>query len=316
MFALSIIFLLVAAPTPAADPPVTALAFAPDGKTVLVGSAAGAHVRSWPALEVIKNLPTELSHVHDIAFSPSGDHVALAGGVPAESGTIEVFAWPEPKLVWRESRHTDVVYSVAWGGDGNTLATASLDKDLCLLEASSGKTKHTLTGHSRGVTGAVFLSEDDKQFSIVSASLDQSLRVWSADTGELKRSLENHTRGVLGLTVRPAQNSDSPPVVASIGEDRTVRFWQPTIGRMMRFARLEVAPLSLAWASGGERLAVGCADGKVRLIDFETTAIDAELPALEGWIYAIAIAPGGDELLAGGSGGALKRIALPKRSER
>jgi WD40 repeat protein len=306
---------LLAATARAADPPITALAFTPDGKSVVVGSAAGAQVRSWPALEVVKRIPTELPHVHDIAFSPSGDRLALAGGSPAESGTVEVFTWPEFKFVWREAPHTDVVYSLAWTSDGKMLATASLDKNLCLLEAASGKTRHTLAGHSRGVTAAAFLSEHSKEPYVVSASLDQSLRVWSADSGELKRGLENHTRGVLGLAVRPGQKGDGPAVVASIGEDRTVRFWQPTIGRMMRFARLDAAPLSLAWIDEA-RLAVGCADGKVRLIDLQTATIDAEIPALDGWAYAIAVAPGGKELLVGGGGGTLKRVTLPERSEK
>ena len=52
--------------------PVTALAISPDGKLVVVGSQAGVEVRSYPALDPTRTLPTEIPNVHDLAFSPDG----------------------------------------------------------------------------------------------------------------------------------------------------------------------------------------------------------------------------------------------------
>src|SRR5262245_47777234 len=67
-----------------ADPPVTALAFARDGKSVVVGSQAGLEVRAWPGLHRLRRLPTKLPNVHDLAFAPSGELLLAAGGAPAE----------------------------------------------------------------------------------------------------------------------------------------------------------------------------------------------------------------------------------------
>src|SRR5262245_22038581 len=92
-------------------PPITALAFAPDGKSVVVGSQAGVQVLSWPELKKARTLPTKLEHVHDLAFSPDGKILAAVGGAPARLGSIELFDWPGGKLLRRASPSKDLIYS-------------------------------------------------------------------------------------------------------------------------------------------------------------------------------------------------------------
>src|SRR5207249_3895078 len=98
----------------AAKPPVTALAFAPDGKSVLVGSQAGLEQRSWPTLDHVRTLPTALAHVHDLAFAPDGKSLAAVGGAPAKKGTIELYSWPEGKLSRSASTGKDLLLAVDW----------------------------------------------------------------------------------------------------------------------------------------------------------------------------------------------------------
>ncbi len=147
---------------------------------------------------------------------------------------------------------------------------------------------------------------------LVTGGLDQSLRVWNAITGEPLRRLDNHTAAVLGLALRPGQAAGALPMVASIGADRTLRFWQPTIGRMVRLARLESVPLALAWAPDGRLVGVACADGHVRLIDPDTLAVLADLPALNGRPYSLVAVPDGG-FMVGGEAGQLKRVAFETR---
>src|SRR5262245_242589 len=102
----------------AANPPITAAAFAPDGKYVLIGSQAGIEVREWPALTLVRTLTTELGHVHDIAFSPQQDQFAAVGGSPAETGAVEFWTWPMGSLSARLEPHEDLIYKAAWRSDG------------------------------------------------------------------------------------------------------------------------------------------------------------------------------------------------------
>jgi WD40 repeat protein len=295
---------LVAAPVAlAADPPVTALAFTPDGKSVLVGSQAGVQVRSWPELKPLRSLPTELSHVHDLAFSPDGRMLALAGGSPAENGTIELLEWPDAKLRHRVRLHKDVVHAVAWASDSATLVTASADQTVRRMNAESAKASAVFEGHSRGVLAAVLLP-GDKQ--LVTAGGDESLRVWAVSTGEIERILSNHTRSVTGLAVRPGGD---PPMLVSISDDRTVRIWQPTLGRMVRFARLPSEPRAVAWTTDGASIVVACKDGALRVIDPETVEVRQTIPAIDGVAYPLAVAPDGS-VLVGGRDGQLRRVTL------
>lgn len=100
------------------------------------------------------------------------------------------------------------------------------------------------------------------------------------------------------------------PMVASISEDRTVRLWQPTIGRMVRFARLESAPLAVTWIPDGSRLVVACEDGKVRIIDPDTVTVERVIPAISGWAYTLAVHPDGTRAIVGGRGGQMKQISI------
>jgi len=90
-----------------------------------------------------------------------------------------------------------------------------------------------------------------------------------------------------------------------------VRFWQPTIGRLVRFARLDRAPLAIAWTPDGKTLWAACRDGHVRAINPDDAAVIHVLPAIDGLAYSIAIAPDGS-LGVGGYNAQLLRIVVEK----
>ena len=294
--------------TQAGAPPVTALAFAPDGESVVIGSQAGLEIWSWPGLKRIKKIQSQLRHIHDVIFSPDRKRLAVVGGIPAEEGAIEVFSWPEGKPLVRRTVHEDLIFAAAWGPGSKMLATVGLDRKVSLFQSSGEKPLRQFEGHSRGVTAVCFLPDGR---SLVTAGIDNSLRIWDTTTGQVTRTLGNHTKPVHDLALRPGQNDDALPVVVSVSDDRTVRLWQPTIGRMVRFVRLQrVIPLAVAWTVDGNHIVVSCNDGHVRIIDPETVEILADIPALEGWAYSLAVHPAGRELAVGGENGEVKRVVI------
>ena len=137
-----------------------------------------------------------------------------------------------------------MVQAIAWREDGLVFATAAADGLVLVHPADGREPPRLLEGHSRAVLAAGFVGH-----TLVTAGLDQAVRVWDVETGRILRSLSNRTAGVVGLAVRPGSPANAPPMVATVGSDRTCRLWQPTIGRMVRLARLPSPPLAVSWVS-------------------------------------------------------------------
>ncbi len=305
--------LLASTASTAAPPPVTAAAFAPDGKAVLVGSQAGIEVLSWPGLKPLRKLTTKLAHVHDLAFAPGGEVLAAAGGAPADEGAVELFRWPSGEPLRRVAGHADLVCAVAWRGDGGEWASASADGSCRVHGAADGKCRQVFNGHSRPVLAICYMPDGK---TVLSAGIDQSLRLWEAKGGREVRALENHVGPVHALALRPAADPDALPFVASASADRTVRLWQPTIGRLVRFKRLPSAALTAAWSPGGEKVLVGCADGRLRVIDPDSLEVLQEEAVLKGWAHTLAVPAKGGEVLVGGERGQVKSVRLSQRTGR
>lgn len=280
--------------------PITAAAFAPDGTNVVLGSQGGVQIRSWPELKVTKTLSADLVNIHDLSFAPDGKSLLIAGGTPADAGLVEILGWPNGKPIRRIGGHRDVVYCVAWSPDGTQWVTASADGRCQVFSSSSGERLACYEGHSRAVLAVAYLPDGK---TIASAGVDQTLRLWDGATGKHVRTLDNHVDAVNGLAVRPT-GVDSPlPIVVTVSEDRTVRIWQPSIGRLMRFARLPSIPRAVAWSAKGNHLYVGCNDGQVRILDFTTMEIVKSIEGLDGRIHELLVDPSTQRLLAAGQSG-------------
>ncbi|HZN33862.1 MAG TPA: hypothetical protein VFB80_08580, partial [Pirellulaceae bacterium] len=129
MFTSLFIAVLFAAELP---PPIVALAVTPDGSQVLAGSQAGVQILSLPELKAVGAIATKLEQVHELAFSPKGDALAISGGSPGERGAVELWHWPAATLHWSQPAGNDVAYDVAWRPAGMRLAIAGADKSVTL----------------------------------------------------------------------------------------------------------------------------------------------------------------------------------------
>ena len=285
-------------------PPITDIAFAPDGKSLVCCSQTGLQVFSWPETKLHKHFEASFANLHSLAFSPDGKRLAVGGGHPAEEGIVEVFSWPACESQMKLSEHDDSVVSVVWRGN-NKLVAASLDRLLTLWDLQTKTTVKTYQGHSRGVTSVCILNNG----AMVTAGHDHSVRVWDGESGALIRSMNQHTKPVNSMAAWPV--SVGKPLVATAAGDRTIRFWQPTIGRMMRYVRLESEPLDIAWVSESQMIA-SCVDGQARVIDTVNVKVLQSIPVIKGWAYAVAVHPIDSTIAVAGSDGQLHRVRLQK----
>ncbi len=291
--------------TVAEAPPITDLSFTPNAEHVVAVSQSGITVFTWPELNPTRTIPASTPNLHCLAFAPDRKRLAIGGGAPSENGVVEVFSWPEGRSIARYESHNDSVRSVIWQTD-NVVLSGSIDREIKLWHlGKAANPAATFQGHSRSIDSLCLIENNQ---TLVSTGSDQSLRVWDVATGSLIRTLNQHTKPVHALARRPIK--DGLPMIASGARDRTIRFWQPTIGRMMRYIRLDSEPLDLVWTHDGERVIAACADGHVRMIDPIEVTVTQDLPALNEWAYAIALHPQDPHAAVAGSNGQIQKIEL------
>ena len=78
-----------------------------------------------------------------------------------------------------------------------------------------------------------------------------------------------------------------------------------------RFLRKSTRQAQL-WLSDGSGIVASCVDGRIRVIDPVKVKVTQDLPAIEGWAYAIAMHPKDQSIAVGGTNGQIRRIELPE----
>ncbi|MFJ4567618.1 WD40 repeat domain-containing protein [Streptomyces caelestis] len=213
---------------------VLAVAFAPDGRTAVSGSADGT-VRLWDVSA--PDRPTPLGapvRAHDggvdaVAFAPDGRTLATGG----EDGTVRLWDVRRPErarpLGAPLRGHTDAVTSVAFARDGHLLATGAEDATARLWHVDGDGTRArpagaALTGHDESVEAVAFAPDGR---TLATGSDDRTVRLWDVRDVErrdrarpLGEELTGHRAAVRALSFAP----DGKTLATGSG-DRTVRLW-------------------------------------------------------------------------------------------
>jgi WD40 repeat protein len=174
-----------------------------------------------PAAVVAQPAPTKAhtALVHAVAVSPDGKTLATAGFDNvvklwdiAADGSLK-----EKKSL---TGHTGPVYAVAFHPtDAKIIATASQDKTARIWDASEGKMKIELKGHT-DIVDAVAFSPDGK--SLATAGADKSVRLWKQADGKELKNLGVHDGSVYSVVFSP----DSKTLAsAGAGKDNLIKLW-------------------------------------------------------------------------------------------
>ncbi|MBA3954497.1 WD40 repeat domain-containing protein [Candidatus Dependentiae bacterium] len=189
---------------------VTSVAFSPDGKYALTGSADNT-ARLWN-VNTLK--PQELrghtGWVTSVAFSPDGKH-ALTG-----SFDHTVRLWNVNTLHYQELKgHTGKVTSVAFSPDGKYALTGAHDTTARLWNVNTLEPQQ-LRGPIRPVTSVAF--SPDGKYALTGAE-DFTARLWNVNSLE-SQQLRGHTRSVNSVAFSP----DGKYALTG-SDDTTARLW-------------------------------------------------------------------------------------------
>jgi WD40 repeat protein len=193
---------------------VNAVAFSPDGKTLLSGSLDNT-LKLWDTSgNLLKTLRGHQGYVRAVAFSPDGKTL-LSGST---DNTLKLWD-TSGKLLQTLRGHQGYVVAVAFSPDGKTLLSGSEDNTLKLWD-TSGKLLKTLRGHQRSVQGSVTdvaFSPDGK--TLLSGSWDNTLKLWDT-SGKLLQALRGHQDSVTDVAFSPDGKT-----LLSGSYDKTLKLW-------------------------------------------------------------------------------------------
>lgn len=276
--------------------PVPAVALSADGAWLVSGRVGSVAV--WDLQEGrLRELLSVPGHVHDLRFSPKGDLLAAAGGMPGEAGWVRLYRLPGLEPAGQLLGHADSVTCVSFHPSLPQIATASLDKSLRVWSLPDGKMIREFLGHSDGVTAAAFSPDGASLFS---ASKDRTVRRFTVATGKAELTLSGHRDEALALTV--AGN-----LALSGGAERGLSFWNAQTGERIRVQAGGGAAASLSVNHAGSLAASTGPEGGVQLWNLPAGSLARSLP-LPGPQMAVALSADGAKAAVGGADGLVRLL--------
>jgi WD40 repeat protein len=193
---------------------IRSVCWSPDGKTFVIGGYAG-DLRFFDAgtakLQHEANLGT---NIEGVAITSDGTRLVATLG----SGSIKVFELPSREEIHMiKSAHKGGIWGMCLSPDGKLLATAGKDNFVRVFDLTSFEKLYE-TRHP-GETNGVAFTPDNQH--LLSGCTDSVIRVFDMKSGRQVGELKGHEGG----SVTDLQFSSDGKLLASSGNDSTVRLW-------------------------------------------------------------------------------------------
>jgi eukaryotic-like serine/threonine-protein kinase len=269
---------------------VLAIAYAPDGRRIVTGSADKT-ARVWDAatgnLQLLLEGHTDV--VRSVAFSPDGRRI-LTG---SWDGTAMLWDAASGKVVQTLRGHDDAIFSVAFSPDGQRIVTGSRDLTARVWDHASGQELFSLEGH-RGVIWSVAFSPDGGR--IVTGSWDQTAKVWSATDGINLLTFKGHDDAIFAVAFSPDGRR-----IATGSRDLTAKVWEAATGhQLFTLSGHGGRIFSVSFSPDGQRIATAGDDQTARVWDAGNRNELLAVKRHGSRISSVAFSPDGQRLITGG----------------
>lgn len=204
--------------------------------------------------------------------------------------------------------HQGKIAGLAVSPDSSLIASASWDGSIGLWPIAGGDPRF-LMGHGQGVNDIAF---SNGGAALYSASTDGTIREWDVVTGTEVRVLVKHGFGVNKIIIEP-----NGRWLAYGAVDGVTRIVDLEYGQAIADFTLDRRPiLSMAYHAPSHLLAVGDGEGFIMIIDARSRKIIRDFRAtLRGPVWALAFAPDGQNIHAGGLDDAMYSFPLETMEE-
>jgi hypothetical protein len=301
---------------------ITALAFTPDNKKLVVGGQQELTVWDIASAKLEKRIYTRAERAYAMLFLPDGKLV-VAGGRPGQEGDVRIcdIAGGTPRvenevtildgvndkgvLIKQLLDADDSVLGLALSSDGKKLASGGCDRLVNVWDLSPGyanaKLEQTIENHADWVFGVAFAADGKHLYT---ASRDKTAKVWDMSTKESVLTFPDHQNTVYGVAVKA-----DGKLGYSVGEDNQLRAWNTAgeqAGKQVRNAGQGKAIFKIVQHPKQPLLATCSADQTVRLWNADNGSQVKELKGNTDWVYGLAISPDGNLIASGAWNGEVK----------
>jgi WD40 repeat protein len=291
---------------------VTAVAWSPDGRSLLSGCKdGGLHLWSASGGHPDRRIGVHPGGVMAVAWSPDG-HTAASAGLDQNVRIWDVATGASLRVL---SGHFGHLYSVAFSPDGKMLASGGGDwlenvypvepgrPEIKVWDTANGRELKSWLAGKRDVVGLAF-SPDGQTLASASGAwmagpgrlVAGEATVWDPLTGKALQTLSGHTAPLSGLAFSP----DGRRLLTS-SWDRTLKLWDLRKGREIRTLRGHRDWVrGAAFSPDGRRIASGGADAVAKVWDANT---GDEILTLRGHtqaVMSVCFSPDGRRLASAG----------------
>lgn len=289
---------------------VNALAFSPDGKSLVVGGHHELTVWDVTTAKLTKRVYTRAERAYAMAFLPDGK-LAVAGGRPGQEGDVRIFDLNGPgkaengiqildgvsnsQVMVRQLLDVDdSVLCIAVSPDGKRLASGGCDRTVRVWDLATGKLEQSIENHADWVMGVIF-APDNKH--LLTCSRDKTAKVWDLAAKESVLTFPEHQNPVFGVGVKADSKAGF-----SVGADKQLRMWNSTgEGKQIKVLGGHGDDiLKLAQHVKEPILVTASADKTIKVWNSETGANTKTLTGLTDHAFAVAVSPDA-KFVAGGS---------------
>ncbi len=195
---------------------VRTIAFSPDG-TLLAGGYGDGAVHIWFAAtgQHQRQLAPFDHPVAEMAFSPEGSLLAAT----SEDGMARVWRVSDGELTLSTARHGKWAVATALSPDGTLLAIGEADGRLDFYDLAAGEFMRS--GSAGGIRADCMAFSRDGAL-LAAGRNDGAVETWQVAAAERRGLHQGHTGPVYCVAFSPTE----PLLIASAGNDGTVRIWQ------------------------------------------------------------------------------------------